>query len=476
MKDGRIVLLVTSLFFLFSFHSEAQQAWTLQQCIDYALSHNISIKQSELNTESSKETYQQSISGFFPTLNGNAGQNYYFGRSIDPTTNQFTNNEVRSNNFSLSSSISVFEGLQLQNSLKQSKLNYRASQFDLAKIKNDVSLNVVTYYLQILYNRELLKSTQEQVDATKQQRDKTQRMFDLGSVSKGNLLDLEAQFAADEVRLINAQSQFDQSALSLTQLLELDSTKGFDVVDPRIDIPSLTVAQPDVNTIYTAALTNQPDIKSSEYRVMSAEKGLSVARGARYPKLTFGGSLSTNYSSAAQGINGYQTGPNPIVGFTPDSTPVYSPFPEFTPVLGKKSFNDQINENLSKSVGLNLSIPIFNGWATKTNIAHARIGLQQSKLTLESTKKSLYKSVQQASADAASAYKRYGANDKSVQSMQEAFNYNDRKYELGLISTYDYLLSKNNLAKANADLLQAKYDYIFRLKILDFYQGKALTF
>ena len=468
-----ILLILSSGYF-----SEAQQAWSLQQCIDYALSHNITVKQSELNTEYSKESYEQSIAGFFPSLNGNVGQSYYFGRSIDPTSNQFTTNEVRSNNFSLSSSLSLFEGFQLQNSLKQSMLNYKASQLDLAKIKNDISLNVVTFYLQILYNRELLRNTQDQLSVSKAERDKTKRMFDLGAVSKGNLLELEAQFATDESRLVTAQSQLDQSILSLTQLLELDSSGNFTVIDPQIDIQTTAFQQPDVNSIYTIALNNQPDIKSAEFKVMSSEKGLSIARGGRYPRLTLGGSLSTNYSSASQSITGFQTGSLPIIGYTADSIPrpVYSVFAETTPTFGKKSFKDQFNDNLSKSVGLNLSIPIFNGWSVKTSVAHAKIGIEQSRLTLESTKKSLYKSVQQASADAVSAYKKYVANDRSVQSLQEAFHYNEQKYNLGLTSANDYLLSKNNLAKAQADLLQAKYDYVFRIKILDFYQGKALAF
>ncbi|MCX6290457.1 MAG: TolC family protein [Bacteroidetes bacterium] len=465
-----------ALYFLLPFQSNAQQPWSLQQCLDYALSHNISVKQSSLNVESSKESYEQSIAGFFPSLNGNVSQNYYYGRSIDPTSNQYTTNQVRSNNFSVSSSIPVFEGFQLQNSLKQSKLNYKASQFDLAKIKNDISLNVVTFYLQVLYNRELLASTTEQVDATKLQRDKTQRMYELGAVSKGNILDMEAQYASDEVRLVNAQSQVDQSVLSLTQLLELDSVKDFNIIDPKVDIPSGVLQTADVNNVYSMAVNSQPDIKSSEFRVKSAEKGLSIARGGRYPKLSLGGSLSTNYSSAQERLVNYTYGAPDPIGYTNTLDTVFSFIPSATATFEKKPFKDQFNDNLSKSLGFNLSVPIFNSWSTKTSIAHAKINLEQSRLTLESTKKSLYKSVQQAVADANASYKKYLANEKSLQALDEAFHYNEQKYNLGLISTYDYLLSKNNLAKAKADLLQAKYDYIFRLKILDFYQGKPLAF
>ena len=476
MKVVSVFLVAVSLFFINGFRSHAQEAWTLQQCIDYALSHNISVKQSELNEDFSKESFQQSKAGFLPNLNGNASQNYFYGRSIDPTTNLYTNNEVRSNNFSLSSSVPVFEGFQLQNALKQSKLNYLSSQYDLEKIKNDISLTVVTYYLQILYNRELLQSTTERVNATRIQRDKAQRMYELGAVAKGSLLEFEAQFSGDEVQLVNAQSLLDQSILSLTQLLELDSVKDFTIVEPVVEIAAMSIPVEDANSIYSIALKTQPDIKSFEYKVMSAEKGLSVARAGRYPRLSVGGSISTNYSSASQTFTTSPSGNYPIIGFAFDTIPVYSASSGFNVEAKEKSFKSQFDDNISKFVGFSLSVPIFNGWSAKTNINHAKINLQRSQLNLQSTKKSLYKSIQQAVSDAKSANKRYQANDKSVQSLNESFSYNEQKFNTGMISLYDYLLSKNNLAKAKADLLQAKYDFIFRIKVLDFYLGKPLAF
>jgi outer membrane protein len=448
----------------------------LQQCVDYALAHNISIKQVELSMQSSKIGKDQSIANFFPSINGNAGQNYYFGRSIDPTTNQYTTNQVQSNNFSLSASMPIFDGLQLQNTLKQSNLNYMASQYDLKKIKNDISLNVVTFYLQVLYNQELVKTTEEEVNATKLQRDRTQRMFDVGALAKGSLLDMEAQLSTDEVRLVNAKSQLAQSLLSLTQLLELDTVKDFSIAQPVIDIPSNAAQENNVEAVYSTALKTQPDIKSSEYKVMGAQKGVSIAKGGRYPRLSVGGSVSSNYSSVQEDLVDYIYGAPRQIGYTIDTVPVYSLYPEATPVLEKKSFGKQFDDNISQSVGFNLSVPVFNGWSTRSNIKRSKINLQQSQLNHESTKKSLYKSVQQAVLDADAAYNRYGANLKSVEALTEAKNYNEQKFNVGLISTYDFLLSKNNLAKSQADLLQAKYDYIFRLKVLDFYMGKPLAF
>lgn len=465
------------LFLLVCPALHAQTAWTLQQCIDYALEHNLQVKQSDLSAQSSKTSVDQSLAGFFPSLNGSASQNYYYGRSIDPYTNAYTTQQVRSNSFNLNSSISLFEGLQLQNTLKQSKLSYLSSQYELKKIKNDISLSVVSAYLQVLYTKEILSFTSNQVDASRVQRNKINRMMELGSVSKGNLLDMESQLAADETRLAQAQSSADQALLSLTQLLELDSTKGFTIVSPEVSAPPVNADAMNAEVIYAAALTNQPDIKASEYKLAAAEKGLSISRGALYPRLFASGNLSTNYSTSSKDFTQVVGPPSTVVsGFTSSGDTVYSLVPNVTTSFKDTPFKKQFNDNLGKSVGFTLQVPLFNGWATRSSIKRSKINLEQSRLGLEIAKKNLYKSVQQAVLDAISAYRQLDATQKTVAAMEEAFAYGQQKYDLGLISSYDYLQAKNNLAKSKADLLQAKFDYIFKLKILDFYQGKPLTF
>lgn len=450
------------------------QSLTLQQCIDYALAHNITIQQAALSEDLAKIGVNQSTMNLFPNLNGFASNNYYYGRSIDPNTNAFTNDQVRSNSFSLSSSVTLFEGFTLQNTLKQSKLNYMASRYDLQKVQNDVALNVVTFYLQVLYNKELLTVSTGQRDATRLQRDRTIRMFEAGALSKSNALDMESQLAQDEVRLITAQSQYDQAVLGLKQLLEMDTVKDFSIVAPVIEPPAMNASYTDVNAIYTTALTNQPDIKSYEYRVRSSEKGVAIARGFISPRLTGNGSVSTQYATSKQDVK-YTQGPPEVVGFTQDSVPVYSLFSS-NATFTKTPFNDQLDQNLSKTVGLSLSIPLFNNWQAHNGIRRAKINLQQSQLNLLTAQKGLLKSIQQAVADAQASNQKLVAGQKSVDALTESSNYNEQKYNLGLISTYDYLLSKNNLARAQADLLQAKYDYIFRLKVIDFYLGKPLAF
>ena len=463
------------IFFLFLIpvFSSAQKRWTLQECVDHALKNNIQIKQSELNLDLADANKDQSLAGMLPSLNGGANHNYYFGRSVDPTTYQFTTNEIRSSNFSLTSSLSIFEGFQLQNALKQSKLNYLSAQKDLEKIRNDISLNVVTFYLQILYNRDLVQQAQEQKEASKAQRDKLKEMESLGAASRGNLLDMEAQLASDELRLVNAQAQYDQAILSLAQLLELESVKDFSVDTLSFPAPLVDISSLNVSTIYEAALKTQPEIKSSEYKVESARKGLSIARGATYPRLSLSGSISSAYSSNGQRVTNLALDTT-LIGFTQSLEPVYTL--DYVPTFQKTSFNDQLDENLSKSVGFNLVIPLFNGLQTRTGIRRAKIFLHQAQLNDETTRKSLFKSVQQAVNDAAAANNRFSAALKSSDALTQSYDFSKQKFDLGMLNSYDFLISKNNFEKSQADLLQAKYDLIFKLKILDFYQGKPLTF
>ena len=457
---------------------KGQTSWTLQQCLQRALDYNITIKQSVLSNEIDKITVNQNTAALFPSLNGSASQNWYYGKSIDPNTNSYTTQEVKSNSFSLSSSVSIFEGFTVQNSLKQSKLNYLSSQNELKKIQNDVSLSVVNFFLQAMYNQELLTITTDQVDASKVQRDRMKRMYELGSISKSNYLDLESQFAQDEVRLIQAQAQYDQSILSLTQLLELDSVENFSIAAPEITIPEIDINQFNTNAIYAKALTNQPDIKSSEYKVLSSEKSLAIARGNYYPRISASGSLSTNYSNSGQRIVDFTTGPpiTTLTGYTSNGEDVYTVTPNITPVYSETPFNDQIDNNLGKSVGITLQVPIFNGLAARSNVNRAKLNYKITQLNHESNKKNLYKSVQQAVIDASSSYKKFIAGQRSVEALDESFKFSQRSLDLGSISTIDYLTAKNNFAKAQTDLLQAKYDYIFRVKIIDFYQGNPLTF
>ena len=471
----RIKILIS--FFVLSTGANAQSAWSLQQCIDYALSHNLTVKQSELAVEMNKVNVNQNTATLFPAINGFADHNYYFGRSIDPYTNLYTNQQVQSNSFSLTGSMPLFEGFTLMNTLKQSKLDYLSSKMDLQKVRNDMALNVATVYLQVLYNKELLVVSDDQYKATKVQRDRTKRMEELGSMSKGNLLDMESQLAADEVRLVTAQSAYDQSMLSLKQLLELDTVSDFSIIVPELPAPKPDATYSDAQAIYLTALTNQPDIKSYEYKIGSAEKGVSIAKGALYPRLSIHGGVGTTYSTSSKQVASFTPYTQTLItGYTSQYDTVYTIYNEQIPNLEKIPFNDQFDNNLNKTIGFSLNIPIFNGLAANSNVRRAKINLKQTQLGFEQTKKSMYKSIELAVTDANSAYQKFISGEKNVNAQEQSMNFNQQRYDMGLISTYDFLLAKNNYIRAKSDLLQAKFDYIFRLKVLDFYMGKPLSF
>ncbi len=461
-----------------SMTSQGQNSWSMQQCVQYALEHNLQVKQSALNVDQSKADQQQQYASFIPSLNGQIGHNYYWGRFIDPYTNNYTNQQVQSSSIGFNATMSVFQGFQLQYLLSQSKLNFMASRKDLEKIRNDISLNVVAAYLQVLYNQDMTAVLQGQVSATADQANRMKRMYELGSASKANYLDLQAQLANDSASLISGQTQLDQSVLTLVQLLELDSLQDFSVARPEVaTVPGLSEGL-SAEAVFTVALQTQPEIQGSRFRLQAAEKGLAAARASSYPRLYLSGNWNTNYSTSNKQVTGVSYGAPDIFvsGFTSSGDSVYTVSPNVSTTLSDVPFWDQLNNNRGSGLGLTLQLPIFNNWNVKTNVSRARIAMQQSKLNDELTRNNLFKSVQQAVLDAVNTHRKYESNVRSVSSLREAADFNKQRFELGLINTYEYAIAANNLARAEVNLLQAKYEYLFRVKVLDFYQGKPLTF
>jgi outer membrane protein len=473
-KNLYIVLLLLGLPFS-AFSQNAAKAWTLQDCIEYALKNNIQVKQSELNAELSKAVLLQSEARLLPSLNGNIAHNYNFGRTIDPFTNQFATDRVLSQNFSVSSSLTIFSGLQQINAIRQSKFDYLASRYDVDKMRNDISMNIALAYLQVLYSEELVDVTKAQAEITEAQVERTKKLVEAGSLARGSLLEIQAQLATEELNLANAQNQLDLSYLSLAQLLDLQWTPEFRIVKPDLNIPAETVIASTANDIFNAALSIQPDIKSAEFRMKSSYKGLAVARGGISPRIVFSGSVGTGYSGIAKRLlgtpafNGFDT-----IGVTSGGDLVMTP--SYTATFETTPFSDQVNDNFNQSFGVFITIPIFNGLQTKTNISRAKISMQNAEYSLQLAKNQLQKNVQQAYADASAGLKKYFAAQKAVDAMEESFKYTQQRYDVGMVNTIDYNTSKNNLTKAKSDLVQAKYDYVFRTKVLDFYQGKPLSF
>lgn len=451
----------------------AQKIWTLEECIAYALNNNIQIKQQQLNTVVSKLQYNQSIAALFPSVNGSASLMYNNGQTVDMYTNQFASKTVQSDNFNLSSNVVLFNGLQLLNGLKQKQIDFLASKYDLEKIKNDISLTIATAYLQVLYSIELLDIAKNQLEITKQQVGRTEKLYTVGTVAKGTLLTMQSQEATDELQKVNAQNQLDMAYLTLAQLLDLQNNQGFDIVKPALILPDASSLMQQVDEIYAKALGIQPEIKSAELKVQSAKKGLSISKGMYSPSLTLSASYGTGYSGASKTPIGATITGTQVIGATALGEEVFSPIYEYT--YEKIKFWNQLDNNQNKSIGLYLNVPIFNKWQTQTMIGTSKVQLNSAKLNLQSAQNQLYKTIQQAYADANASLNKYNASTKSVDALTESFGYTEQKFNVGMVNSIDYNDAKNNLLKAKSDLLQAKYDYIFRLKVLDFYQGKPIT-
>jgi outer membrane protein len=457
--------------------STVNQAMTLEQCIDYALKNNIQIKQSELNTELSQVNLTQSKANLLPSLNANAAHSYNIGRTIDRFTNQFADAQVLSQNFSLSSDINLFNGFQNIHTIQQNKFSYLASKYDVEKMKNDVALNIATAYLQILYSMDAVDNAKNQMGITNGQVARTKILLEAGTAAKGTLLDIQSQLAIEELNLTNAQNQLDIAYLSLAQLLNMPSAEGLSIVKPNLTVGNEALLTATPSQIYSVAVSSLPEIKSAEFNVKSADKAVDVAWGGLSPRLIFSASYGTGYSGLSQRMTSLPS----FQGYSPNGSVTSGGDTVLSPVFSngafeKISYGDQYKDNVNKSFGFYLTVPIFNRFQTKTSIDRARIQKLNADLTVESTKLQIQKNVQQAYADANAGLKKYNASLKAIEAMEESFKYTEQKFNVGMLNTNDYNDAKNKLIKAQSDLLQAKYEYVFKTKVLDFYQGKPLKF
>ncbi|MBI9033796.1 MAG: TolC family protein [Bacteroidales bacterium] len=443
-------LLTTFAFIMLSIGIlSAQKAWTLEECINHAIENNIQVKQRTLTLEESELTLKASKLNTLPSLNLFASHGYNWGKSVDRYTNLFADNRVQSNNFYASTSLDLFNGFQKLNTIWQNKLDLEAAGYDFEKYLDDVSLNIATFYLQTLFYAENLKNAQSQFKVTQEQVDRTQKLVIAGALAEGELLSLEARMATEKLNVIEAENYLTISYLTLSQLLDLPNAKGFSIVSPEIN---LGITIPELNNaeqVYEYAVQNQPEIKSAEIRVVSAEKGVKIAKGTALPTLTAQFNYGTGYSGANQieVLDGFET----------------------------KKFKDQIDDNVNKALNFNLNVPVFNGYQSKAYIARQKIAHENSKLELELVKQNLQKTIETAYTDALASLNKYAAAHKKVYASEKALDYATKKFEVKAITYVEYIESKKEYDNASRELITSKFDYIFKKTVLDFYMGKPLT-
>ncbi len=478
MKYVSVALLVI----LGTTHAFSQEKWDLRRCVDYAIEHNIAVRQSRLNIERAEANLSQDQYGLLPNLNGGATHGYNWGQRIDPFTNTFATDRVQTNNFFLSSSVDLFDGLSKWNSVKAGRADLQAGLMDYEKAKNDISLQISLLYLQTLVNKESAGVSQNQLDISQQQLDRMRILVEGGQRARGELFDIESQRAQEQLNLVNAQNAVDISILNLTQLLQLppEEAKGFDVVIPNISDQGIEMMSKGAEEIYAEARQNMPQIQAAEARKNAAEYSENSTRGRLYPSLSMSASIGSGYSGINREIigDGTDLGPLPIGQVAGTGETVVSLQNQV--IYGNddyrtKSFQTQLQDNLNQNVQFTLTIPIFNGTAARSNLKRAKINRLDAELNYKQVEDQLRFDIEQAYADARAAMNSYIAAQKAVEALEVSFSYAQARFEQNVITSVDFNNTKTKLTNAEISLLNAKYEFVFKLKVLDFYLGKPLS-
>lgn len=458
--------------FLLSCGIHSQSGLDLQQCIKYAIGHNITLKQSALSNEINKNNSDQSKANILPSLNIGAQHNYNFGKTVDRFSGTFANTQFVSQNFFASSNLVLWSGMSQYNTIKANEYTYLSGVQNLRQQENDLSLNVANAFIGVIFSEELLKISKNQFDVTKEQLERTQKMVNAGALAKSVEFDIKAQLANEEVNVTNADNNYQLSVLTLKQLMNYDSVANFILNRPAMEVEGSQLLNNNVQYIYETALKNQPSIKSGEFTIMSADKTYAASKGRISPTLSMTGSIGTGYSGVAKRLSGYESVTDTL-GVIPGIGPLV--YDRQNPLFENTPFSNQVTDNVNKTIGFTLNIPLFNGLQTHTAIKNSKINLLNARYTQELNQQNLYKTISQAYMNAKASLNKYNANKTSVEAAAESFKYAQQKFNAGSISAFDFSNAKNRLFVAESNLLQAKYDYIFKLKVLDYYQGKPLV-
>ncbi|MFB6257408.1 MAG: TolC family protein [Flavobacteriales bacterium] len=475
------------LGFLFAFPGLAQEkektskgggkVWSLKECVNYAHENNLQVRQRKLSVKSSELDRKQSYYDLLPNLTAFGSHGYNWGQRVDQFTNKFVTRRVRSNRFSLSSELVLFRGMERFQTIKQREQDLKAAKAKVDEAKNEIALKIATTYMELLFNKEILKVRKEQRDRTKLQVDRMRSLYDAGEVSKGEMLDMISQWESEKLNVTKAKNDLQLKRLDLIQVLQLKGSKArnFQIQEPptgKLDVDTLRKS-PQV--IFDKALEEMPSIRAAEASIKSAQKGLAIARSGRSPTLSLSGSYGTGYSGQRKELVGQPE----LAGFDTIGRTAPSGEAVLTPRFDKETrtvpFWEQLDANLNQNLSLQLSIPIFQRMSTNTRIKKARINLQKAKLEKASAKDQLRQDIQRAYADAIAAMRKYRASKKTVEAREESFSSAEARYEAGSINTVDYVEAKTKLTQARSEMLQAKYEQLFKRKVLRFYLGDPLT-
>lgn len=467
--------LITFVAILFVSCISAQEKWDLLKCVQYAYDNNISVKQQDIQAQIAQLTYKQSNLSKYPNLNLNSGLDLSTGRSIDRTTNQFTTESIFNNRFSLQSNVDVFNWFSKRNTIEGNRLEALAATAGVDKLKNDIALNIAATYLQALLAKEQVNASNILVEQTIAQLETTRKLVTAGTLPELNQLQLEAQLATDSLTLITAIGTETQSLLLIKSLLNLDAGVAFDIVTPPIDrVPIDPIAELQPEAVYQLAIANMPQQRLNNYRLLAAEKFANAARGQLYPSISAGIGFGTNYSNLKSNRN---QGTIPVattdIAFVRGSnTPVYiNIYPE---TFFANPYFTQISDNFNNGVGINISVPIFNGNSARINWQKQKLNVKSLTLQQDLDNMTLKQNIYTAYTDAMTALQKFNASKKAVEAAQKAYDFSQKRYNAELLNTIDLIISQNNLFRARIEQLSAQYDYVFKMKVLEFYKGQGI--
>ena len=465
---------------LLSFGATAQETWSLERCVQYALDNNISIQQAKANVKTTILAERQAKASRLPNVSASFDAGQQFGRTIDRTTNQFSTISTGFNSIGVSAGVSLFNGGQIHHAVKQAAWDTQAAQADADQTTNSLALQVAQAYLNILLFEEQLQNAQKRVSQSQEQLNVTLKLIDAGTLPMADKYNILAQIAQGEQSAVQAQNSVDLAYLSLKQLLQLEPDYDLQIERPLLQVPS--DANPDELTltpVYNLALGTQPNIRAADYRIKSAEEGIYLAKSAYWPSVSVFANLSSNYSTAYKLPGSYLRIPEPNIPIRLDGESKNLQFVGDTFDIPQNirtvKYLDQIDQNFGQSVGLSISIPIYQNGRVRLSVERARLGVLNAQLQQNQTHQQLKNDIQTSIANARAARKQLEAAQKSFDANQIAYQNTVKRHELGAVNTLDLTTAKNNLDIAENDLTLSRYDYLFKLKILDFYQGKPLT-
>jgi outer membrane protein len=477
-KIYRCILVCTTCALPSVANAQQKEDWSLQDAIQYAIEHNITIKNNVLNERLAKLTLQQSQLAQLPSLNISPTYGVSYGRSIDPTSNQFVDGSYNYISASGNSSVLLFGWFQQRNNISKNRYNWEASKADLDQQRNDVSLNVATGYLRVLVAKEQIKVNEKQVALSAAQLTQTRQFEAVGRVPELNVAQLEAQLASDSSALISAISDYNASILDIKALLNLDFAQPFNATMPPIPMEERIALQTlNPEYIYQESVKNYASVRSADLKWNAAKKGLNAYKGALYPQLSLSGQLGSNWTSTYKQLTGTTSdGTNSPTGtfVNVGSTQYEVMQPNVIPVYENTPLGKQLSNNFRQTISATVNIPIFNSWQSRYSVRQAKINLQTQELNKYQAELTLKQNVYKAHNDAINAIQKYYAAKRSQEASQRAFEFAEKRYQLGLTNTIEYLTTQNNLYKAEGSMLNAKYDLIFKLKVIDYYLGKEL--